>query len=140
MGASPLPLRWTDWPAPRLGAAAWGAAVVVLGVSAAALLYDPLAGAISALLLLASTGEALLPSRYAVDEEGVRVRRLLGDRALSWEELAGWRAAGEDVELLGPPRSRWRGGRRRLLLRRPTAREDLLRMLTSKLGPALGAP
>ncbi len=136
MTLSASPLQWSDWPAPRLGwrAALAGAVVVVVGALAA--LYDPLAGLVSTLLLVVSTGEVLLPSEYRLDAEGVEVRRLLGNRALRWDELSGWRAARGGFLLLRPQVSRWRRSRQPLLLRCPGREDEVRSWLILALGQA----
>ncbi len=137
MTASPA-LTWSDWPAPRLGLRAVLAGVAIGAVGLLAALLDPLAGVVSTLLLLVSTGEALLPSTYALDEEGVQVRRILGNRTLAWSELSGWRAAPEGFLLLRPQVSRWRRARPPLLLRCPGREDEVRSTLISRLGAEKG--
>lgn len=133
--ASPAPLSWTDWPARRtpVRAAAVGLIIALVGLLAAQM--DPYAGLVSTLLLIVSTGEVMLPSTFLLDQEGVSVRRMLGNRSLRWDELSGWRAAPDGFVLQRPQVSRWRRSRAPLLLRCPGREEDVRSWLTSAPGP-----
>lgn len=126
-------ITWTHWPAPGLGLRALLAGLVIVVVGVAATLMQPLAGAVAAGLMLSATGEVLLPTTYTLSAEGVRLRRLLGNREARWEELARWRAASGGFILFWPARSRWRRSRQPVVLRCPGREDEVRSWLISHL-------
>ena len=122
-----MALSWRDWPARRQPARALAAAGLVLGAVGVVATVDRWLALLAAFLLLTATGEVLLPTRYEVDDEGVRLHGLLRARRLRWVQLAGWRTAGADVVLLGD-------GPHPLLRRRRTV---VLRAVPDALGECL---
>lgn len=131
---SPPALTWVDWPAPRLPRRAALAVVVIAVTGAGAAWLDPFVGLICAALLLASTGEALLPSTLIVDEEGVEVSRFLHHRRVAWADLEGWRALPDGILLVGRGRLAMRARRRTVLLPFPADRAALEAHLRAHLG------
>jgi len=102
--------------------------VVLLAATVAAVaLVDRWLAALGAAVLLMATGEVLLPTRYAIDADGVRLQGLVRARRLRWVQLAGWRRAGDGIQLLG-------AGRHPLLRRR---RSVVLRAAPQAIGPLL---
>lgn len=134
--AASTTITWTDWPAPRLGMRALAAGLVIVVVGVAATLMQPMAGIVAAALMLSASGEALLPTTYTLDAEGLRLRRFLVNQELSWAELHRWRAASGGFILFWPSRSRWRRSRRPVLLRCPGREEEVRSWLISHLGPS----
>lgn len=129
-----MTLSWRDWPARRQAGAATAAAVLVVGTVGAVATFDRWLAVLAALLLLSATGEVLLPTRYEVDEEGVRLRGPLRARRLRWVQLAGWRRRGDDVVLLGDGPHRLLRARRTVVLRATPA--ELSGLLRQHLGDA----
>ena len=111
------PLTWTDWPARRRPArSAFAGLVVCLAVGAVAL-TDPVLAVFGSALLLAATGEVLLPTRYTIDAGGVRLEGLLIHREHPWSHFAGWRPAPDGYALEGAGRMAFQRRRRSLRLR-----------------------
>lgn len=131
---SPSALTWVDWPAPRMPGRAALSAALIGCASVAAAAVEPFAGLICAGLLLANTSEALFPSTFVVDDEGVRVDRFLHHRRVAWAEIAGWRARPDGVLLLGRGRTGGRVRRRTVFLGKPVEPEALEARLRSQLG------
>lgn len=130
-----LPIAWSDWPAPRSPTRATLAGIVIGGAGVAASAMEPLAGVVCAGLLLSATGEVMLPTSYALDTDGITVRRLLEHRRVGWDELISWQAAPEGFVLIGRGRTRWRRDRRTVRLRCPGREETVRAMLIARLGP-----
>ena len=104
-GARPPPAR-----------AAFAGLVVFLSVGAVAM-SDPVLGVFGAALLLAATGEVLLPTRYTLDADGVRLEGLLIHREHLWSHFTGWREVADGVVLEGGGRLAFQRRRRTLRLR-----------------------
>ncbi len=131
---SPSALTWADWPAPRMPLRAALSAALIGGAGIAAAAVEPFAGLVCAGLLLASTGEALFPSTFVVDDEGVSVHRFLHHRQVAWAEIEAWRPLRDGVLLLGKGRTGRRIRRRTVFLASPAQAEALERHLRERLG------
>ncbi len=126
-------ISWSDWPArQRPAASAFAGLVIVVTVGVVAAV-DPWLAVLGTILLLGSTAEALLPTKFALTEAGVQVHNPLRSVDKGWDRFGGWRAQGDGVFLRGRGRSKFLR-RRGVFLRRPP--EDVTELLTSHLGPA----
>ncbi len=123
-----MSLSWKDWPARRQPGTAMAAALLVVATVGAVASLDRWLAVLAALLLLTATGEVLLPTRYEVDAEGVRLRGALRARRLRWSQLAGWEVVGADVVLRGDgPHPLLRRRRTVVLRATPPELDDMLR-------------
>jgi len=120
-------LSWSDWPARRRPAlCAFAVAVVAVFVGAAAK-ADPALGVLSAVILLGSTAEALLPTRFALSEEGVEATNPLRAFRKPWSRLGAWRAVSDGLWIDGKGRARILRRRGVLLRHAPQEAEVALR-------------
>jgi len=118
-------VTWTDWPARRAPYRSGLAATIVLVTVGLAAVYDPLLSVLGLVLLVFSTGEVLLPTRYTVDDEGLRIDRPLGGKSLSWSQLSGFTSLEEGFEVTGRGPHRWVRRRRSARIRCPGRREQV---------------
>ena len=127
------PISWSDWPArQRPAASAFAGLVIVLTVGLVAAV-DPWLAVLGTILLLGSTAEALLPTRFALSEDGVQVHNPLRSVDKGWDRFGGWRAHRDGVFLRGRGKSKFLQ-RRGVFLRRPP--EEITQLLESHLGPS----
>lgn len=115
----PRPLVWTDWPAGRMPERSTLAGLVILAALVTLAGVEPWLVPVAALVLVGSTSEVLLPTRYEVDAEGARASRLLSHRHLPWPRVAGVETLGEDLMLRSKGARPWLARRHDLRLRRP---------------------
>jgi hypothetical protein len=126
-------LSWTDWPARRQpGRAVLTAGIVVLTIGSVATV-DRWLAFLGGILLLSSVGEWLLPTRFELDAEGVRVRGLLRSANRPWDRLGEWRAVPGGFWLPGRSRSRLLRRMRGVLLRCPEREDEVVAMLNEHL-------
>jgi len=133
-------LAWRVW---LLTAHPWRGALAILvcllttsfawGLSGSVLLT-----AVAGLLLAASLSQFLLPTRFALDAETLRVSNPLYRRTRRWSEFRGYARAGERLKLLTlPPGSRLDNYRSLLLLLPPgAAGEAVVARVRARLAPA----
>jgi len=139
-GAAGDALAWRVWllpTHPRRGALA--IAVCLLTTSFAwALSQSALLTAVAGLLLVASLSQFLLPTRFALDAETLRVSNLLYRRTRHWSEFRGYARAGGRLKLLTlPPGSRLDNYRSQLLLLPPGAEgEAIVARVRARFAPA----
>lgn len=114
-----LPLGWTDWPARQMPGRAGAAGLVILLSLLMLGSVDPWLVPLTALVLVGATAEALLPTRYTVDEQGARADRLLSHRVLPWDRVARVQVRGGDLLLCSKGARPWLARRHDLLLRQP---------------------
>lgn len=99
-----------------------GAAGLVILLSLVVLgSVDPWLVPLTALVLVGATAEALLPTRYRVDEQGATADRLLSHRSLAWDRVARVRTIGTDLLLCSKGARPWLARRHDLRLRQPPA-------------------
>ena len=116
-----LPLVWTDWPARQMPRRAAAAGLVILLSMVLLGSVDPWLVPLAALVLVGATAEALLPTRYRVDEQGAAADRLLSHRVLRWERVARIQTLGPDILLCSKRARPWLARRHDLRLRQPPA-------------------
>lgn len=130
------PLSWSDWPARRQPArAAFAAGVLALCVALTAT-QDLILALLALLLLSAATGDALLPTRYALDEEGVLLTGPLKRRRIPWRHFQSFRTSEEGFFLAGAGPYRLLRRRRDLWLRCPGAEQAVAERLRQSLPEA----
>jgi hypothetical protein len=95
------------------------AAVLLLATVGAVTSFGPGWGLLAVLLLMMATGDALLPTRFELGPDGVRVDHPFRRARRGWDAYGGWRPATDGFWLArrGPLRARG------LLIRCP-GRED----------------
>lgn len=127
------PISWSDWPARQRPAASVLAGVVIALTVGVVATIDPWLALLGTILLLGSTAEALLPTRFALGDDGVHVHNPLRSVDKGWERFGGWRTHRDGVFLRGRGKSKFLR-RRGVFLRHPP--EEVTELLTSHLGPA----
>ncbi len=126
-------VSWTDWPARRQpGRAVLAAGIVVLAIGSVATV-DRWLAFLGAILLLSSVGEWLLPTRFELDAEGVRVRGLLRSANRPWARLLDWRQVPGGFWLPGRSSSRLLRRMRGVLLRCPGREDEVVAVLEAHL-------
>jgi hypothetical protein len=121
------PLSWSDWPARRRPAVSVLAGLVIVVFVGAAASFDTALGILSAVILLGSTAEAMLPTRFEVDEDGVSATNPLRAFNKDWARLGAWRAVEGGVWIDGRGRARILRRRGVLLRGAPAGVEDVIR-------------
>jgi hypothetical protein len=125
------PLTWSDWPARRRPLACVFSGVVIAGFVAAAAAADVGLGVLSAVILLGSTAEALLPTRFEITDDGVAASNPLRSFRRGWERFGAWRAVDDGVWIDGRGRARILR-RRGVFLRRPPP--EAVALVRARLG------
>lgn len=126
-------LRWTDWIARRQPVRA-GFAVLVVGLAVAwAASFGWGYGLAAAVGLLGATGPALLPLRYTLDDEGVRLEGPLTQRAVPWSDLTRWVRAPDGFALVGRGSHAILRRRRSVTLRCPGREQAVESWLNTRL-------
>ena len=130
---APLMFTWSDWPARRRPFTSLLAAAVILLVVALLSVIDPLLAGLAALLLVGLCAEALLPTRFTLSDEGIRVDSIFRRGLRSWQQIDGWRPIEDGFLLHGAQRVR--GLRHRdLCLRCPDQLTEVEGHLSQHLG------
>lgn len=130
----PETVSWTDWPARRQpGKAALAAGIIVLAVGSVATV-DRILAFLGAILLLSSVAEWLLPTRYEIDAEGIKVRNVFRSATRPWDRLRTWRAVPGGFWVPGRTRSKLLQRLRGVLLRCPGREEDVESVLRAHFG------
>ena len=84
-------MTWWAWPAARAPVRSiFSFLLVGIGVAAAAEVHR-IMGVAAAALLLTSVGEFLFPTRFQIDDEGLRISGVHAITRKKWSQLAGWR-------------------------------------------------
>jgi hypothetical protein len=127
-------MQWTDWPAQRRPWVAAVAACVIVASVALLSAEDRALAALAALVLLSATAEALLPTRYELAADGIRLDNPLRRRRRDWQRVRAWRLAPDGFLL--EPRGRAGFLRRRgsLWLRCPGREAEVEAFLRARLG------
>ncbi len=99
-------ISWSDWPARRRPLISLFAAVVIAAVLAILIPIDPLLAALSVVILLGLCAEALLPTRFTLSEDGVKVDSIFRRGTRPWERIDGWQHAEHGFLLRGAVRVR----------------------------------
>ena len=103
-------LSWTVWPLRQDPLRASAVGLLILGFSAYCLFAFNhwLYGAAALVILAIGAQSALLPSRYAIEPEGIRLVHLTGGRFVPWESLACYLRTDELIALstTNPPTQR----------------------------------
>jgi len=126
-------ISWSDWPARRRPLVSLLAAGVIALVVAAIATLDPWLAVIGTALLLGVCSEALLPTRFTVSDEGVRINSLFRKGHRPWDRIAAWRPARHGFLLRGALRV-GRLRHRDLWLRCPEHIDTVEARLRSHLG------
>ncbi len=121
------PLSWSDWPARRRPAISAFAAIVIVGFVGAAASVDTALGVLSAIVLLGSTAEAILPTRFEVDDEGVSATNPLRAFHKDWARFGTWRLVDGGVWIDGKGRAKLLKKRGVFLRGAPREAEALVR-------------
>ena len=135
----PTELIWRDWPAQRQQRRAILAAVIIVATCAGVAILDPLIAAVGTVALIAAVSEVLLPSTYTLSESGVVVNNVLRKRRHPWRHFRGWRAATDQVVLLGEGPARIIARRRTVLLRCPDNQEAVTAALGTWMADVPGS-
>ena len=135
MAALDPPSPWTDWPARRMPGRAAFAAVVALTTTALVATVDLPLAMIGLALLAAATAEALLPTTYTLDAEGVTAATALGRKRVRWRQLRGWARIADGFALQGAGRTGLSRRRRSLVLHCGAPRPEIEDWLTSVAAP-----
>lgn len=121
------PLSWSDWPARRHpGTSAFAGFVIVAFVGATASV-DVALGVLSAIVLLGSTAEAILPTRFEVSDEGISASNPLRAFQKDWERFGAWRAVEGGFWIDGKGRAKLLRKRGVMLRSAPAEAESVLR-------------
>jgi hypothetical protein len=132
-------LHWTDWPAARAPGRAVLVVLVIAVVSVMVVAVDPLLGLVGTLLLLSSVSDFLFPTRFALTEEGIRVRNLLRAAHRRWDRLGVWGARPGGFAIAGRSPSRLLRRLRGVELRCPGREAEVEAVLARRLGAPAGA-
>ena len=127
-------MTWTDWPATRAPGRALLATALILTTVAIVLPIDGWLAIIGALLLVRATAEVLLPARYTLDADGVRIARPLSGQVLGWSQLTGWSPISDGYQLVGTGRHPLVRHRRSARLHCPAHHDDVGALLQRHLG------
>lgn len=123
---------WSDWPAPRHPTRSFGAAVIILVATLAISTIDPFLAVAGGVILVAATAEVLLPTRYELSGEGVKVLGPFSRRSQAWSRIAEWQSLPEGFLLVGRGSRPVLARKRTIVLRcveQRTAVETLLQRL-----------
>jgi hypothetical protein len=99
-------ISWSDWPARRRPLVSLFAAVVIAIAVAILVPLDPLLAALALVILLGLCAEALLPTRFTLSEDGVKVDSVFRRGTRPWERIDGWQHAESGFLLQGAVRVR----------------------------------
>lgn len=136
-------LVWRVWllPAHPLRGGLAVAVCLLTTAFAWSLSASALLTAVAGLTLVASLSQFLLPTRFALNGESLRVSNLLYRRTRRWSEFRGYARAGTRLKLLTlPPGSRLDNYRSQLLLLPPgEAAEAVLAFVRARLETAAPA-
>ncbi len=121
------PLTWSDWPAQRRPGVSALAALVIVAFVGFAAHFDTALGLLSAVVLLGSTAEAMLPTRFEVDEQGVSATNPLRAFRKEWARFGAWRPVEGGFWLDGKGRARILRRRGVFLRHAPAEAEQVLR-------------
>jgi len=102
----PSMISWSDWPVRRRPLVSLFAAVVILLVAGTLAPIDPLLSSFSVVLLLGLCAEALLPTRFTLSDEGVRIDSVFRRGTRTWEQIDDWQRADSGFLLRGATRVR----------------------------------
>jgi len=97
-------ISWSDWPARRRPFLSLFAAAVIMLVTFVLTTMDPMLALLAALLLTGLSAEALLPTRFTVSEQGVRVDNLFRRGNKPWDRISSWQHAEHGFLLRGARR------------------------------------
>jgi hypothetical protein len=122
----------------RLGRAVLVVLVIAV-VSVMVVAVDPLLGLVGTLLLLSSVSDFLFPTRFALTEEGIRVRNLLRAAHRRWDRLGVWGARPGGFAIAGRSPSRLLRRLRGVELRCPGREAEVEAVLARRLGAPAGA-
>ena len=124
-------MTWRDWPVRRQWGRAAMAAVMLVAASGWAASYHVALGVVGAALLIAVTAEVLLPSRYTIDAEGVRIASWVRTRRVRFVQVRGFGLVEDGVCLRGKGPSSWIRRRRTVILRGPSHADAVTSFLES---------
>ena len=126
-------ISWSDWPARRRPFLSVFAAAVIVLAAFVLTTIDPFLAMLAAVLLTGLCAEALLPTRFTLSEQGVRVDNLFRRGNKPWDRIAGWHKAEHGFLLRGALRV-GRLRHRDLWLRCPEHIDTVEARLRSHLG------
>ena len=135
---APSMISWSDWPARRRPLISLLAAAVIGVVVAILQQIDPMLSVLAAALLLGLCAEALLPTRFTLSEDGVRVDSVFRRGMKQWQIIEGWQRAEHGFLLRGAVRVR-NLRHRDLWLRCPEQLDLVEASLRTHLGEPIGA-
>lgn len=121
------PLSWSDWPARRRPGISAFAGVVIVGFVGAVATVDTALGVLSAVVLLGSTAEAILPTRFEVTDEGVSATNPLRAFRRDWARFGAWRPVDGGLWIDGKGRANLLKKRGVMLRSAPAEAETVLR-------------
>jgi len=114
---------------------------VILATIAAIVPLDPWLALLGALLLVGACSEVMVPTRFELSTEGVRLRSVFRTVDKDWQRFGGWGACAEGFFLRGRTRSRFLQRRGAVRLSCPGREQDVEDLLRSVLGdPDEGTP
>ena len=131
-------LEWTDWPAARATGRATLAGAVICATSVGVVAIDPLLGFVGTVLLLVSVTDFMLPTRFVLTVDEVRVRNPLRMANRPWSRLGAWSPTREGFSIAGRSPSKLLRRLRGVELRCPGRRLEVEALLRQHLGPPVG--
>lgn len=121
------PLSWSDWPARRRPGLSAFAAVVIVGFVGAVAAVDTALAVLSTVILLGSTAEAMLPTRFELTDDGVTATNPLRAYDRAWARFGAWRSVEGGVWIDGKGRARILRKRGVFLRSAPPEAEEVVR-------------
>ncbi|HHO50434.1 MAG TPA: hypothetical protein ENK18_06055 [Deltaproteobacteria bacterium] len=128
------PITWTDWPARRQPTRSAVAVAVIVAVVVAIVPLDAWLAVVGAVVLVISTSEALLPTRYRLTDSGVQIVRPFTRSTAAWSRFQGFTATEDGFVLLGAGSRPTLRRLRTVQLRAPLDGERVAHRLAQHLG------
>lgn len=105
-----------------------------MACAAAIVPLDPWLALLGTILLLSASAEVLIPTRFELTEQGVRLRSIFRSVDRDWDRFGGWQSCTEGFWLRGRTRSRLLQRRGAVRLSCPGREEAVSILLRQKLG------
>lgn len=112
------------------------AALVIVAVAVAIVPLDPWLAVVGAVILVISTSEALLPTRYRLSEAGVQITRPFSRNTSAWGRFSGFAPTEDGFVLMGAGSRPALRRMRTVQLHCPDHRAAVTRCLAQHLGAA----
>ncbi len=129
-------IHWTHWPAQQQPARSLAAAGVVIASVVGFTKVGWVYGVLAAAVLLTTTAESLLPTRFRLTEEGVEAFNYFRHVRRPWSRFESWRSSDQGYYLRGRGPLPWIARRRSLPLPCPNRHLEVGAFLTARLREA----